>query len=261
MAKFKFDATKFEEIMKDYAEIVEKTIPDAVALSARLLCVELARRTQPFGNKAESGIGRTTKDIQKIIKDDSHITEMIGAVGNDKIKARLNTLLAAKRYDVLKIVFSNIGFLNKWGGMEITSNYATVHQANRNARTGRTKARGSQLYIAASDLQPYIDGVVKRVGIAKSGWARCAEQLPQVISGSMTRGIPSWVSDQSKSNGSITNNLDSATNPRVTLTNSTPWASQILPPGEQVNATSIVVSKMKAQMNRILKKREKTLTE
>jgi len=67
MAKFKFDATQFKEIMKDYSEIVEKTIPDAVALSARLLCVELARRTQPFGNKAESGIGRTTKDIQKII--------------------------------------------------------------------------------------------------------------------------------------------------------------------------------------------------
>jgi hypothetical protein len=37
--------------------------------------------------------------------------------------------------------------------------------------------------------------------------------------------------------------------------------SEILPPGEQVNATAIVVSKMKAQMNRILKKREKTLTE
>jgi len=49
MAKFKFESLKFEQIMKDYAEIREVTIPDAVMLNARLLCVELARRTQPFG--------------------------------------------------------------------------------------------------------------------------------------------------------------------------------------------------------------------
>ena len=49
MAKFKFESVKFEQIMKDYAEIRAVTIPDAVMLNARLLCVELGRRTQPFG--------------------------------------------------------------------------------------------------------------------------------------------------------------------------------------------------------------------
>jgi len=68
MAKFKFESVKFEQIMKDYAEIREVTIPDAVMLNARLLCVELARRTQPFGNDDTSGKTRVKNDIGKIIK-------------------------------------------------------------------------------------------------------------------------------------------------------------------------------------------------
>ena len=67
MAKFKFESVKFEQIMKDYATIREVTIPDAVMLNARLLCVELARRTQPFGENSTAGTIRVKNDIGKII--------------------------------------------------------------------------------------------------------------------------------------------------------------------------------------------------
>ena len=66
MAKFKFESLKFEQIMKDYATIREVTIPDAVMINARLLCVELGRRTQPFGidDKAKlTGEKAITRDL------------------------------------------------------------------------------------------------------------------------------------------------------------------------------------------------------
>ena len=258
---FKFDKQKFVEILNDYSKIVEKSIPDCVALNARLLCVELARRTQPFGTKPESGIGRVEKDIGKIIKTDTKLDEMVAAVSTEKIRNRLQTLLKQKRYDVIKIIFERIGFLKKWGEIEITSKFKDVHQSNRNLRTGRTRNKGDKLYIAEGDLKSYIDEVAKRVGIAKSGWARCAEALPQVIGGKMTRGIPDWVVNQTKSTGTVENKLSDVKNPRVSMNNKTPWVDQICPSSEQVKATQVVVAKMKKQMEKILKKRQTTLTE
>lgn len=259
--KFKFDKQKFVEILDDYSKIVEKSIPDCVALNARLLCVELARRTQPFGTKPDSGIGRVEKDIGKIIKTDGKLEEMFDEIGKTKIRDRLFRLLQQRRYDVIKIILERIGFLKKWGELEVTSDFKTIHQEHRKPRDGRTRDRGNKLYIAEGNLPAYIEGVAKRVGIAKSGWARCAEALPQVIGGKMTRGIPDWVVNQTKASGSIQNNLSDKENPRVLMTNNVPWVDRICPAGEQLKASQVVIAKMKKQMEKILKKRQTTLTE
>lgn len=259
--KFEFDKQKLVEIIDDYSKIVEKTIPDCVAFNAPLLCVELARRTQPFGTKPESGIGRVEKDIGKIIKTDGKLEEMFDRVGDKKIRDKLYSLMKSKRFDVLETVLKNIGFLNKWGGLEVISNFKTIHQEHRNPKTGHTRNKGDKLYIAEGDLKNYTDEVVKRVGIAKSGWARCAEALPQVIGGKMTRGIPDWVLNQTKASGSIQNHLSDKENPRVLMTNKVPWVSRICPASEQLKASQIVIAKMKKQMEKILKKRKTTLTE
>lgn len=259
--KFKFDAQKFEAILKDYSEIVEKSIPDCVALNARLLCVELARRTQPFGTKPDAGVKRVELDIGKILKTDTKLDEMVAEVSTEKIRNRLQTLVKQKRYDVIKIILERIGFLKKWGELEVTIDFKTIHQEHRKPRDGRTRNRGDKLYIAGGNLPAYIEDVTKRVGIAKSGWARCAEALPPVIGGSMTRGIPEWVASQTKGGGQVKNNLADTENPRVLMTNTVPWIDRICPASEQLKASQVVIAKMKKQMESILKKRTKTLTE
>jgi len=134
-----------------------------------------------------------------------------------------------------------------------------LHQEARNPRTGRTKSRGIQLNIAnKADLSTYIEGVVKRVGISKAGWAECARQLRSVTKGSATRGIPGWVSKHPGS-GIVQDRTNDPKNPTVTLTNQTPWVDQILSASEQLNALNIVSNKMRNQMARILKKRETTI--
>lgn len=264
MPKFKFTATKLENILTDYAQIREQTIPDAVVANARLLCVELARRTQPFGddNKARAaGEGRTTKDIGKIIKTEDQLTQMASRVNAEKIRGRLLSLVSGGRFDVVEKIFSNIGFLKTWGGMEIISGGAikSTHKGARNSTTGRTKSRGTKLTIAKQgELDSYIAGVIKRVGLSKAGWAECAKQLPQVVQGSMTRGIPGWVTRNTGS-GSVQDRSRNLKNPSVKLTNTTPWADRVIPEKEFERAKAVVIVKALEQMKRILKYREKEI--
>jgi hypothetical protein len=265
MAKFKFESVKFEQIMADYATIREVTIPDAVMLNARLLCVELARRTQPFGNKQEAGTIRVKNDIGKIIKNTDQLDEYADRVGSQRIKTRLKALIKSGRFDIVETILRNIGFLNKWTGMEVigVSKMKSVHNEARNKTTGRTKSRGSKLFIASvSEQETYISEVQKRVGISKGGWADCATQLKKVNKGGLLANFPPWVKKAMRSgSGKVQDMTSDIKNPRVYLTNNVPWASQILPESEQAIATAVVVVKMRNQMNQILKKRQKGLIE
>jgi len=252
--------------MKDYATIREVTIPDAVMLNARLLCVELGRRTQPFGNDDTSGKTRVKNDIGKIIKPPVQLLAMANKVENKKIGQRLKMLIMNQRYDVVETIFRNLGFLNKWTGLEFLdskSGVKTHHQDARVKPTGRTKARGSKLYISsANDLNTYITEIQKRVGISKGGWADCASQLKKVNKGGLLTGFPSWVKKAAKGgSGSVQDLTSNIKIPKVILTNNVPWVSHILPASEQLNALQLVATKMRNQMNMILKKRQKGLIE
>jgi len=257
MPKFKFEARKLESILKEYAEIREVEIPKAVLINGRLLAKELMRRTQPFGIKQDSGEKRVEYDIRKIIKDDDHLERMADKVDGERIRSRLKHLISLKKYDVVKTILQNIGFLRKYGDMEIVNNYREPHQSNRKPNTGRTASRGDKLYIAASGLPEYINEIAKRVGTAKAGWAEAANQLPSATGKGNLYDFPAWVKRNMRGNGEARNDTANISNPTVTLTNSTPWIDGVCPAVERVKAVEIVISRMKKQMEMILKKRKK----
>lgn len=258
MPKFKFEAHKLESILEEYAKIREVEIPQAVLINARLLAKELARRTQPFGTDDTAGKTRVGNDIGKVIKGDEHLDQMIDKVKTAKIKARLESLLRAKNYNAIKKVFQRIGFLNKYGDMEIVSSVATHHKQARDAKTGRTRSTGS-LKVSPSDLQTYINDTMTRVGISKAGWAVAADALPPTVANRRSSyDFPPFVKKaMDKSSGSAQDNTSNISNPTVTLTNGVPWADRICPTSEQVGAVSVVIAKMKTQMTKILKARKK----
>jgi hypothetical protein len=259
MPKFKFEANKLESILKEYAEIREVEIPRAVLINARLLAKELARRTQPFGTKSDAGMQRVKNDIGKVIKTDEHLELMIDKVNNGKISAALKKLLQAKNYDAIRAVFRNIGFLNKYGEMEIVSDFKRPHADNRDSRSGRTRKSADRLYIARGDLGRYIDETGKRVGLSKAGWAAAAEDLPPTVANKRSSyDFPAFVkANLDKASGSARDNTSNITNPTVTLINSTPWIDRICPATERMAAVSLTITKMKTQMAQILKKRKK----
>jgi hypothetical protein len=259
MPKFKFEAHKLESILKEYAEIRQVEIPQAVLINGRLLAKELARRTQPFGTKPDAGMQRVRNDIGKVIKEDSKLEEMIDKVNDGRIAARLKQLWNARRFDVLETVFRNIGFLNKYGDMQFVTDFKGPHRANRDPRTGRTRGKTDALYIAAGNIGSYVEEIAKRVGLSKAGWAVAAEGLPSTVANKRSSyDFPQFVKDNiSRGSGSAQNNTSNTANPTVTLTNSTPWVDRICPATEQVRAVSIVIARMKTQMAKILKERKK----
>jgi len=120
------------------------------------------------------------------------------------------------------------------------------------------------LYVGdETGLSGYIQEIQKRVGLSKAGWAQCASLLRKVNKGNNLTGFPSFVKDaMGLSKGEIVDNTQTNESfPSVRLTNLVPWVDRICPPSEQLNALSVVGAKMKNQIARILKKREKTLTE
>jgi len=259
MPKFKFDTTPVSKVLTQLADARKIELPEAVRANARLLAVEFGRRTQPFGNNQEAGETRVERDIGKVIKtnaSDDGPNEMIIKVENARIRARLEQLAAANRWDVVKIIFKNIGFLNVWSDLEPigAGSYYRVHQDNRSRRTGRTRKRGDKLYVAdKSTLDGYIAEIQKRVGLSKGGWAEAARQINTRYG---ARGLPPWVT-RHDGGGVAVDHTNDLNEPTVTLTNSIPWVDRILPLTERIRAQQVVVAKMKKQIAKTLEKAAK----
>jgi hypothetical protein len=275
MAKFKFESVKFEQIMADYATIREVTIPDAVSVSARLLCVELARRTQPFGddNKArETGEKAITGDLI----GRKRRVGIFGAIGPAMTEAGGYSWY--KTGDNVRLFVGKDGFAY---GTEKTmfrpdasgSEMRAFHK--KNFVNGKASSAGSytrnigrwkfldKMFVSKETLDDYIKSTIKKVGIAKAGWANCALQLKKVNKGKLTADIPPWVIRHTADfkNGKTEDLTADPQNPRVIMTNTTPWASSVITESEKHTAIGFVISKMKKQIEYALKKRQKTLIE
>jgi len=264
-ASIKVDASDLTNVMNHFAEVTGKSIPQLVRAHARLCAVELANRTQPFSagsNKTKAratGRERVKNDIGKVIKTGKTLEEMIAKVRAGDIQARLRDLLARGQYEAFTRVFRNIGFLKSWGEMEFIKRgqFQSIHQKYRNNRTGRTKNRASQLFVANERaLASYANKIAKHVGLSKSGWAECARQIGGV-KGSATRGIPGWVSRQKDAKGTVKDNSRSKLNPNFVMTNEVPWLSRICTPGEQRKSLNIARDKMVKFMMRAMREAAK----
>ena len=275
MAKFKFQTEGLKNILEEYAELREQVIPDAVVAASRLLCVELARRTQPFGKEdgaKKAGEKAITRDLR-------------GRGGSGSVRAGLfsghdftpdmgfewyatgpNVRLFISKdghaYGTDKSYFKE----NVSQGEMRSFHKSKFVNGKMSSAGGRTRDIGrwkfiEKWFIPKATLDSYVDSQILKVGWAKSAWAACARELRKVTSGSATREIPTWVTRHDSPNSDVIDNSRDLNNPRVTLTNATKYASQVLPQSEVQNAKNIVIGKMINQMTQILKKRKKTLTE
>lgn len=275
MPKFKLTNLRFERIMYDYATILEKTLPEAVHTNARLLCVELARRTQAFGHESEEQQKeRIRKDISHIIKPPVYFLKFLQKTTSEKLKAYLKKNYSANRWSVLSETLAKVGMGSEAFTTVNSDAMRGIHEENRNPKTGRAYRGIHKFYLAqeSTQLHKYIAERQKAAGISKSGWSECAEGLKKVVKGSMSRGIPPWVTRHKRGLGTVVDKSDNVVSlgtsarpmfktsnkrPSVVLINSIPWADKVIRPSEQLMALNIVAEKMKKQMETILKKRLK----
>jgi hypothetical protein len=266
MPKLSFDNAKFRNLMETYSKIREKTIPDSVRLHARLLCVELAMRTQPFGDDKKGNLVGEKAITKDLVGKAMQRAGLFGiCTGNEKIYNTGNVRLYVWKGHAYGLDWTHY---KPNATMEEMSAFHKQHFVNgkvssagsRTIDVGRWKGV-EKMYVKKETLDRYKDEVFKKVGIAKSGWANCAAQIQQVISGSMTRGIPAWVTRHNKSNGDVTDNSADPNNPTIILKNTTPWASNVCDTTQIIIALNSVKMKCVKQLERILKHQKLDLKE
>jgi hypothetical protein len=278
------DTSDLRSRMAEYARIVGKDVNVQLRRHARLACVELANTTQPFGkdkSARELGEKAVEVDISKVFytpQSDgfaagiAEIAERSFAAratrsstregrGFDaekaasKFKARVQGYIASNNTRALKKLAKDFN----WQGV-VSEPDPAIHQAARGgSRMKVRKQRGNMHLILGgrkNALQTYINKVKKRVGMAKAGWAVCADRIPDTgLASGGTRGIPQWVTRNKGATAPQKSRVDASTtygqhsNPRVVMTNAVPWTSQNLAPSAANTALQIARGKFLKMMN------------
>ena len=256
----KIDLKNMTEMMEQFQQVSGKSMAEIVRGHARLCCVELANRTNPFtvGGGSEvldKGVHNLGRDIKKVIKEPEDVASRARRfISDDKTRTRVLALIAASRWDVVARIFVNLKILSSpealqevSGGTEMKS----VHKLNRSKSTGRSSSPRKHINKTPSGIEGYIGEVSKMIGYTKSGWAECARKIGR-LSGDNARGIPAFAKRQKQGNFDYQDRSGDKDNPHFIMTNTTPWVSKMIHPSEITAATNIASGKMIKSMERVL---------
>lgn len=256
----KIDLTNMTEMMEQFQQVSGKSMAEIVRGHARLCCVELANRTNPFtvGGGSEvldKGIHNLGRDIKKVIKEPDDVAGRAKRfISDDKTRARVLTLIAAGRWNVVARIFANLKILSSPEELQEISGVTemkSTHKLNRSKATGRSSSPRKHINKTPSGLDGYIGEVSKMIGYTKSGWAECARKIGR-LSGDNARGIPAFAKRQKQGNFDYQDRSGDKDNPHFIMTNTTPWVSKMIHPSEITTATNIASGKMIKSMERVL---------
>ena len=259
-----------EEFFQFYATVREKTMPEALRINARLLCVELARRTQPFGKdesakkSGESAVARDLLGGKKRYGVFSPLTDFLiqNAEANSTGTIRLFAKKDGTVYGSDKAHFRQFATASS---LRLIHKKAFVNGRMSSAGTGDRRIGRwvfiDKYFVPGEVLSKYVESVKAKVGIAKSGWAACAKKIKSTTKGSATRGIPRWVTRHlgDYDLGIVQDNADSTLNPSITLTNTAKHADATCRESERIVAVITVKKNMINQVMRMLKYERKKL--
>jgi histone H3/H4 len=275
------DTSDLRKRMADYARIVGKNVNQELRRHARLACVELANTTQPFGKGKDAqllGEKAVEVDISKVfyvptpdgglvqqLHEQAHKSHTYkrNKTKDQKFDAdratlrftdRLNGYVASGNMKALQEITKDFG----WKYARRTIDPA-IHEARRTGRRSKVRKQPGDMTLILNTekhLQTYINKVKKRVGMAKAGWAVCAEKIPDLgLASSGTRGIPQWVTRNKSAPAPQRSTVDASTtfrqssNPRVVMRNAVPWTSQNLTESAARTALNIARGKFVKMMD------------
>jgi len=272
------DTTDLRSRMAEYARIVGKDVNRELRRHARLACVELANTTQPFGKGKDAqqlGEKAVEVDISKVFYTPKSkgfaeaITEIAAnsyrkrASANSefgpedktqKFRERVQRYASANKVTALRKLAKDFN----WQGVVDYPDPA-IHQAARSGSRRKVRKRRGAMHLILGKgalLKEYIGKVKARVGMAKAGWAVCADKIPDLgQSQAATKGIPKWVTRNKdravvqRSTVDASTTFRQSSNPRVVMRNSVPWTSQNLAPSAARTALNIARDKFLKMMN------------
>jgi hypothetical protein len=268
--RIKVDETKLRRKMQQYERIVGKEVRQLVHNSARLCCVQLAKFTQPYGNKSDakkSGEKAITKDVQG------------GKRSTGKGKGRRGIFLPLTPFMKANAEFyggsENIRLFVKKDGTVygtdrahflVNASVGTLRAIHKTKFVnGRMSAAGGdtrdvgrwkfidQYFASQNVINAFLKVQFRKVGLVKAGWAvaaaACRADVRQPLS-----GIPAWVRRNiSKARGAIDDSKASGLGWKIKLKNQVGYARQTLSRTNENIAVQVSRQRMLSMMNHAIR--------
>lgn len=215
----------FSGMNKKLAEVIRLTKEEPAKVmiqEGRLLCVELAKATQPFGfdDKAKaSGQDTIARDIAKVYAAPAEVFKAIELQNGKEMADGFWKAFQARSYAKATRILQD-SHTSFRGCPILPFDGGTAHKK----RWSRGQVKGgfvaSMVLQTQTGMKPYIKQEQAKVGFAKGGWSNAAKLLGG------TRGIPAWVANHNTP-ASIVDNT-SEPNPSLIIRNEVNYTSQVL---------------------------------
>ena len=242
-----------------------KTPAQVLRAQARLMAVNLAFQTQPFGgSKAvggqqesakSQGEGAVAADIAQVIRIPSNVYQQIEkqAIGAGRA---FYAMIKKGDFDLAKNLLIRLrvpGLIEaQVGPMD-----GRYHKQAQTPIPKRPRIQKTQKPLLITNeltkLKSYVKQVQKKVGIAKAGWAACAMQLGGTqgrmetnVQGQQQQAIPAWVKRHAgnRAAGTVVDQAENFLVGKINMINHVPWVSNCLTDQQAQKAIDIQAEKM-----------------
>lgn len=267
------DNTKLLKRMSRYQEVTGKQIAATMRRGARLLAVNLATSTPPYGkNPASLKQGeiavqndilrayqpaapiktkhprskQSLRDVVKrvIVRDFKLRDAIISAIdmANRISNRRTTQKRITKKSRSLGLADLRILLANAHGFDRLKVDESvdkSVHAKTRNAY-GRVRKgwRTSNVVYKSKDLENYIKEKQKLVGMSKAAWAASAMKVNADVKDALS-GIPAWVKRHVENVPAAVIDKADASSPDIKLVSKLPWADKALRKADHAEAIRI----------------------
>jgi hypothetical protein len=249
------DDREFKAALLRFYASQKKSWPEVIKSQARLIAVNFAHQTAPFGmakatrDQAQKTIGveigRVYKEAGTVAYDLKNSSKSIAEVPRVKsasqAAAAFVRLVRNAKHDKARQLLNDL-MIDPYQATQVGKfDQGGEHQKARyGARRKVPKNQFPRMAVTNFNvIRSYMRKVKDRVGTAKAGWAACAKELGG------WRGIPAWVHQQtSKRRLGGVDDATAGKNPHVIMTNSVPWIDKCLNQGQMQRAIDIQKQKM-----------------
>ena len=218
----RIDDRELQRSLNRLSVLMKKELPVLGRQSARRIAVNLARSTAPFG----FGQDAFQRGRMSVIRDHYRVFEAVESLAKNRLDEEQRRQFAWLTNNAGP---GRINSFLKAAGIPLeyarTARRKEVEAVRVNGKVSRRQAH---ITVVADKINRTVEKAVKRVGLAKHGWALCARQLGG------TRGIAAkWVTSSKRQPGAgIVQQSITQRGFSFQLTNNVPYVSNLLTQGQ-----------------------------
>jgi hypothetical protein len=264
--KVEIDNRKLLARMQRLEEVTGKTVSSTLKRGARLLAVNLAFSSPPYGKNTDAraqGEQAVQNDILRVFTPGSGITTRQGrstkSFAEDvqsfmtrdlRLRDAIVAAVRASDASTLNKILSNVPGYARFHAT--TSVDRDLHKRPRNAYGRVRKGWRSRDIVLGNALPQYLKEKQDLVGLTKASWASAALKVNADVKDALS-GLPAWVKRHIARVPSAVIDKSDSMLPVVMITSKLPWADKAMPESKYKEAVRIQREKFFNSMGREIK--------